>query len=62
MFLTLTQVFYVQAQPQYCVVFDNKELVTTYDTEEEALAFCDCDSELKVVYNDVFSVLKTLAA
>lgn len=54
-------VFTVHATPQYCVVYDNKELVTTFETEEPALAYCECGEELTVVYGDVFSVLKSLA-
>ena len=53
--------FYVSTPNQYHVVCSGTELVTSFDTEEEALAYADVDPELTVVYGEYFDVLKTLA-
>ena len=54
-------VFYVSTSNEYHVVCSGTSLVTSFDTEEEALAYADVDPELTVVYGEYFDVLKTLA-
>ena len=54
-------VFFVETENQYHVVYNNRELVTSFDTEREAQAYADVDPEFTVVYGELFSVFKDLA-
>ena len=54
-------VFFVTTQNQYHVVYNNRELVTSFDTETQAKAYADVDPEFTVVYGELFSVLEDLA-
>ncbi len=54
-------VFYVSTSNQYHVVhFQDKEVVTSFDTEQEAHNYVDCAPGCTVVYGEFFEVLKTL--
>lgn len=54
-------VFFVTTENQYHVVYNNSELVTSFDTESQANAYADVDPEFTVVYGELFSVLEDLA-